>query len=176
MLIMFYWILNQLIEVNNYLLSGTLNTNQFITNPNVLSVKNYANGTNPNYLGVDWYDIEYPRQLKFNSDFILFDVSDDITNGLKVVKISNAALTSYEIYKIKPFFKKIDNYQIISGQVLFTDTVRIGDQYIVVAPSKIGKPVFYYKKQFVNLRSVSITGRLSGDNSSKVFTNCRQLC
>ena len=33
------------------LLSGTLNTNQFVTNPNVLSVKNYANGTNPNYLG-----------------------------------------------------------------------------------------------------------------------------
>ncbi len=30
-----------------------------------------------------------------------------------------------------------------------------GDQYIVVAPSKIGKPVFYYKKQFVNLRSLT---------------------
>ncbi len=32
--------------------------------------------------------------------------------------------------------------------------LRAGDQYIVVAPSKIGKPVFYYKKQFVNLRSI----------------------
>ncbi|MFZ1517809.1 MAG: C25 family cysteine peptidase [Ignavibacteriaceae bacterium] len=137
------------------LLNGTLNTNQFITNPNVLSVKNYANGTNPNYLGIDWYDIEYPRLLKFNSDFLLFKVSDDISSGLKIVKISNATLSSYEIYKVKPYYKKIDNYQVSANQVLFTDTVRAGDQYIVVAPSKIGKPVFYYKKQFVNLRSVS---------------------
>jgi len=137
------------------LLSGTLNTNQFITNPNVLSVKNYANGTNPNYLGIDWYDIEYPRLLKFSSDFLLFKVSDDISSGLKIVKISNATLTSYEIYKVKPYYKKIDNYQVSANQVLFTDTVRAGDEYIVVAPSKIGKPVFYYNKQFVNLRSVS---------------------
>ncbi len=137
------------------LLSGTLNTNQFVTNPNVISVKNYANGTNTNFLAIDWYDIEYPRQLKFNNDFILFNVTDDVSDGLKVVKIANATLTSYEIYKVKPYFKKIDNYQIILNQVLFTDTVRSGDQYIVVAPSKIGKPVFYYKKQFVNLRSVT---------------------
>ena len=80
------------------LLIGTLNTNQFITNPNVLTVKNYANGTNPNYLGIDWYDIEYPRTLKFANDSILFNVSEDITSGLKVVKITNATLPLYEIY------------------------------------------------------------------------------
>lgn len=137
------------------LLSGTLNTNQFVNNPNVLYVKNYANGTNPNYLGVDWYDIEYPRELKLTSDFILFNVSDDNTNGVKVVKISNSSLTSYEIYKVKPHFKKIENIQVVSNQVLFTDTVRVGDAYVVIAPSKIGKPVFYYKKQFVNLRSMT---------------------
>lgn len=137
------------------LLSGALNTNQFITNPNVLTVKNYANGTNPNYLGVDWYDIEYPRLIKLNNDFILFNVSDDVTDGIKVVKVANATLASYEIYKVKPFFKKIDNYQVITSQVLFTDTVHAGDAYVVAAPSKIDKPVFYYKKQFVNLRSVT---------------------
>lgn len=137
------------------LLTGTLNTNNFITNPNVITVKNYANGTNPNYLGIDWYDIEYPRILKFENDSILFNVSEDITSGLKVVKITNATLPFYEVYKVKPFFKKIDNYQVVANQFLFTDTVHAGDAYIVVAPSKISKPVFYYKKQFVNLRSIS---------------------
>ena len=137
------------------LLSGTLNTNQFVTNPNVLSVKNYANGTNPNYLGIDWYDIEYPRALKFADNFLLFKVSDDIEPGLKVVKIANATLPSYEIYKLKPFLKRIDSCQVVSNQVLFTDTIRVGDSYIIVAPAQIGKPVFYYKKQFVNLRSIS---------------------
>jgi hypothetical protein len=135
------------------LLNGSLNTNQFITNPNILSVKNYANGTNPNYLGVDWYDIEYPRELKLNSDFLLFKVSDDISDGVKVVKISNSTQTSYEIYKVKPHFKKIENFQVVSNLLLFTDTIKVGDVYVIVDPSKIGKPVFYYKKQFINLRS-----------------------
>ena len=149
------------------LLIGTLNTNQFITNPNVLTVKNYANGTNPNYLGIDWYDIEYPRTLKFANDSILFNVSEDITFGLKVVKITNATLPLYEIYKLKPFFKKIDNYQVTASEVLFTDTVHAGDTYIVVAPSKIGKPVFYYKKQFVNLRNVTTQADYLGITNPK---------
>ena len=80
---MFYLILSRLIGSKQLLLSGTLNTNQFGANPNVLSVKNYANGTNPNFLSIDWYDIEYPRQLKFNNDFILFNVSDDVSSRIK---------------------------------------------------------------------------------------------
>ncbi len=137
------------------LLHGTLNTNLFQTNPNILSVKNYPNSGTENAVVPDWYDIEYPRQLKLNSDFLLFNVSDDVSTGLKVVKIDNATSSAYEIYKVKPFLKKIDNYQIVLNKILFTDTIRAGDQYIVVAPSKIGKPVFYYKKQFVNLRSIT---------------------
>ncbi|MBK6915093.1 MAG: hypothetical protein IPH11_16035 [Ignavibacteriales bacterium] len=43
------------------ILSGSLNTNSFQTNPNVLNVKNYLNGTTVNFLAVDWYDVEYPH-------------------------------------------------------------------------------------------------------------------
>jgi len=135
------------------LLQGTLNTNLLTSNPNTISVKNIANGTSVNFLAVDWYDFEYPRKLKLNNDFILFNVSSDVINGFKVINVGNATTNNYEIYKVKPFFKKIDNYQIVLNQVLFTDTINAGDQYIVVAPSKIIKPVFYYKKQFMNLRS-----------------------
>lgn len=137
------------------LLSGNLNTNLFTVNPNKLYVKNYENGTNPNVVSIDWYEIEYPRYLKLDSDILLFTIYDDVSSGLKTVKIGDAANTDYEIYKVKPSFKKINDYQIISNQVLFTDTVSAGDQYIVVAASEIDKPVFYYKKQFVNLRSKS---------------------
>ncbi len=135
------------------LLSGTLNSNQFLNNPNVISAKNYSNGTNPNFLATDWYDIEYPRLLKLNNDFLLFKVDDNLIDGLKLFNIANATSASYEIYKVKPFFRKIDNYQIISNQLFFTDTVKSGDQYIIVSSTQIDKPVFYYKKQFVNLRS-----------------------
>jgi|WetSurMetagenome_2_1015567.scaffolds.fasta_scaffold06308_2 hypothetical protein len=137
------------------LLNGTLNTNQFITNPNILSAKNYANGTNPNYLGIDWYDIEYPRYLKLNNYSILFQVGEDIVSGLKTVKISDAANNAYEIYKVKPNIKKIESYDIIFNQLLFTDTVSAGDIYVVNASFNIDEPVYYYKKQFENLRSIT---------------------
>ncbi|HQJ46146.1 MAG TPA: C25 family cysteine peptidase, partial [Ignavibacteriaceae bacterium] len=138
---------------NQILLSGGINTNQFVANQNVLSVKNYANSSSVNVVVPDWYDIEYPRYLKLQNNFLLFTVPDDITNGLMTIKIQGAAAANYEIYKVKPYLKKIENYQIISNQLLFTDTVRIGDQYIVQTPNSIGDPVYYYKKQFVNLRS-----------------------
>lgn len=137
------------------LLSGTLNSNQFFNNPNVISVKNYSNGTNPNFLATDWYDIEYPRLLKLNNDFLLFKVDDNLTDGLKIFNIANATSISYEIYKVKPFLRKIDNYQIVSNQLFFTDTVKGGDQYIIASSTQIDRPVFYYKKQFVNLRSIT---------------------
>ncbi len=137
------------------ILSGSLNTNSFQTNPNVLNVKNYSNGTTVNFLTVDWYDVEYPRTLKLNNDQLLFELSDDVITGLKVVKIQNALSGNFEIYKVKPFLKKMENYQLISNQILFTDTVHSGDKYIIVSTSKTSKPVFYYKKQFVYLRSVN---------------------
>lgn len=127
------------------LLSGTINTNQFIANPNNLSVKNYPNSGSSNTVVPDWYDIEYPKYLKLNSNFLLFTVPDDITNGQKIVKIQNATTSNYEIYKVKPFLKKIENYQVISNQLVFTDTLNIGDQYVVSISSSIGDPVYYYK-------------------------------
>ena len=137
------------------ILSGSLNTNLFQTNPNVLNVKNYSNSTTVNFLAVDWYDVEYPRTLKLNDDQLLFTLTDDVTSGLKVVKIQNALSSSFEIYKVEPFLKKIENYLLTSNQILFTDTVHSGDKYIIVSTSKTSKPVFYYKKQFINLRSIS---------------------
>lgn len=138
------------------ILNGTLNTNFFHANPNTLTVKNYQNGTTVNFLAVDWYDIEYPRTLKLDGNILLFTLGEDITSGHKVVRIENAGASEYEIYKITPFFKRIENYQLISNQLVFTDTVNAGDKYIVQVTSSTKKPVFYYTKQFANLRTISL--------------------
>lgn len=137
------------------LLSGQLNTNQLSANPSVMTIKNHANSSSSNAVVPDWYDVEYPRYLKLDSDFLLFTVDDDVSSGLKTITVDNPASSTFEIYKVKPSFKKITGYQINSGKLLFTDTVNAGDRYIISEVSKIGKPVFYYKKQFVNLRSKS---------------------
>jgi hypothetical protein len=121
----------------------------------ILTVRNYSNGTNPNFLAVDWYEIEYPRKLKLNNNSLHFVIDDDVSSSIRTIKIENAALQQYEIYKVKPHVKEITNAQISNNIILFTDTVVAGDAYILAAPAETIKPVFYYKKQFTDLRSVT---------------------
>ncbi len=144
--------------VNRYqqvVLHGTLNSNKLITGNNQLYVQNYDNGTSPNYFAIDWYDIEYPSYLTMQNDSLYFRVSDDVIRQLRIIKISNVTDTNLIIYKVKPNFTRILNYVFSSNNLYFTDTVGAGDTYIVISPSKILKPVFYYQKQFVDLRNSS---------------------
>lgn len=152
---------NELIDsmvVNRYdqvLLNGSLSTNLLSESGNTLSVRNYSNGTNPNFLSIDWYEIEYARKIKLNNDVIHFTVDDDVINSVKVVKVENALSAQYDIYKIKPFYKKITNAQLADNVLTFTDTITAGDVYIISTPAKTTKPFLYYKKQFLNIRNVS---------------------
>ena len=143
---------------NQVLLSGDLNSNNLVNGNNQLSVQSYANGTNPNYLAIDWYEIEYPKQLKLINDSLLFKLDDSISSGLKVIKIGNATASEYLIYKTKPDYKKIETYQVSGGNITFADSILGGESYVVITPDKPLKPKFYGLKQFKNLRSSSIQG------------------
>lgn len=142
--------------VNRYqqvLLHGTVNSNNLLSGTNQLSVRNYDNGTSPNYLAIDWYDIEYPAYLTMQNDSLYFKVSDDVTRKVIVIQINNVSDTDLIIYKVKPGFIRKLNFIISSGKLFFTDTIGAGDTYEIISPSKIQRPVYYYKKQFVDLRN-----------------------
>ncbi len=142
--------------VNRYqqvLLHGTVNSNNLLSGTNQLSVRNYDNGTSPNYLAIDWYDIEYPAYLIMQNDSLYFKVSDDVTRKVRVIQINNVSDTDLIIYKVKPGFIRKLNFIILSGKLFFTDTIGAGDTYEIISPSKIQRPVYYYKKQFVDLRN-----------------------
>jgi len=144
--------------VNRYqqvVLHGTLNSNNLIAGNNQLYVRNYDNGTTPNYFAIDWYDIEYPSYLTMQNDSLYFKVSDDAARKFRIIKISNVTDTNLIVYKVKPNFTRIINCIFSAGNLFFTDTVGAGDTYIVISPSKILKPTFYYQKQFADLRSSS---------------------
>ncbi len=143
---------------NQVLLSGILNSNNLLNGNNQLTVQNYTNGTNPNYLAIDWYDIEYPRQLKLINDSLLFKLDDSISPGFKMIKIENANASEYLIYKTEPDFKKIEIYQVIGGNLTFADSVAGGESYIVIKKDHTLKPKFYGLKQFKNLRNSSMQG------------------
>ncbi|MFA6025184.1 MAG: C25 family cysteine peptidase [Ignavibacteriaceae bacterium] len=120
------------------------------------SVQNYDNGTSPNQIGVDWYDIEYPRQLKLINDSLLFKLDDSISPGFKMIKIENADASVYLIYKTEPDFKKIETYQVNGGNLIFADSVAGGESYVVIKKDRTLKPKFYGLKQFKNLRNSSM--------------------
>jgi hypothetical protein len=137
---------------NQVIMKGNISSNNLVTGINQLLLKIYANGTDPNYLALDWYEIEYPRYLNLNGDSLYFEFRDNFVNNVTAVRIGNAPSGSYELFKVKPFLKRITNLQMVNGSIVFTDTVNTNDAYVVLNSSGSLKPVFYYKKNFVNLR------------------------
>jgi hypothetical protein len=133
-------------------MKGSVSSNNLINGTNQLLLKIYANGTDPNYLALDWYEIEYPRNLNLTGGSLYFEFRDNFGNAVKAVHINVPAAETYEVFKVKPFLKKITNLQQIAGAIVFTDTVNTNDAYVVVNSSGTFKPVYYYKKNFVNMR------------------------
>ena len=146
------------ISVDRYkqlLLNGNFNSSILINGSNQIKLENIANGTDPNSLIVDWYELEYPSSLKLLNDSLKFKVPNDISFGLKWIKIENASSTEYRIYKVNPDIKLITNY-IISGSILFfADSIGPGDQYYLISTNNINSPSIKGIKNFINLRSIT---------------------
>jgi len=155
------------------LLQGRFQSNLLLVGSNKFSVQNYENGTSPNQIGVDWYEIEYPRQLKLINDSLLFKLDDSISPGLKVIKVGNANASQYLIYKINPDLKRIETYQVNNGILTFADSVLGGESYVVITPDKPLKPKFYGLKQFKNLRSPSMQGEYIAITHPKFWNNAQ---
>ncbi len=144
--------------VNRYgqvLLNGKLNSNNLISGSNTLTVHNVANGTNPNYFATDWYEIEYPRKLNLINDSLYFKIDDELQKKVRLIKIGNINSNDLVIYKVKPELKKVNLFYLIPPYLVFTDTIKGGDAYVIITPTKISKPVFYKYRQFANLRNAN---------------------
>lgn len=134
------------------LLSGTINASDLIDGNNKISVQNYANGTLPNFLAYDWYEIEYPRYNKLINDSLVITIPEGITNEIVQLEFSNANSSQYEIFKISGRKKKIDNYTVTAGILSFVDTVSSGEKYAVFTSPNLHSPKMEYLGNFRNLR------------------------
>ena len=137
------------------LLSGTINTSDLIEGNNKISVQNYANGTLPNFLAYDWYEIEYPRYNKLINDSLVITIPEGITNEIVQLEFSNANLSEYEIFKISGHQKKIENYSVSASILSFVDTVNGGEKYAVFASPNLHSPKMEYLGNFENLRVIN---------------------
>lgn len=144
------------ISINRYdqaLLKGKLNSNLLKQTNNVISVKNYNNGTSINTIAVDWYEYEYPRKLKLENDNLIFEIYNDVNNAVKTIKINNANNQEYIILKLYDRFKLISNYTLLNNNLIFADTIKANDKYIVISKNNFNTPKFISYKNFKNYRN-----------------------
>ncbi len=133
----------------------TFNSSILTNGNNTLSVKNYANGTSSNLLVTDWYEFEYPRLIRAYNDSLVFQIRDSINRSHRIIKIEDVAQNDFTLYKYRLNQKKIENLIRVGNTVFFSDTVGSGDIYMLLPASKIGRPEYLAKKNFVNLRNTS---------------------
>ena len=137
------------------LLKGIVNSNSLKNGANQLLVTNANNGTNPNFLALDWYEIEYPKQLIAQNDSLIFIIDETLDRKIRAVKVKNVSTSDVVLYKVKPTFKRIESFQLVNANLVFTDTIGGNDQYFLIPEIKIKAPKFLYKKKFSNLRDNS---------------------
>jgi hypothetical protein len=135
------------------LLSGTIDASNLINGNNKISVQNYANGTLPNFLAYDWYEIEYPCYNKLINDSLIITIPEGISNEVRRLEFSNASSSEYEIFKVTGNQKKIENYSISSGVLTFIDTVNSGEKYVIYAAARTSEPKMEYLGKFSNIRA-----------------------
>ncbi|MGE5399922.1 MAG: C25 family cysteine peptidase [Ignavibacteriales bacterium] len=146
----------QVVNLNERVcLGGVFNSGMLSNGQNSFSVINYPNGSSPNYFAYDWYEVEYPRQLKAINDSLIFGIRDSVSKALRIIKIDNVSSSDIILYKVKPFVKRITDFSYSGKSVSFTDTVGAGSVYVITVPDKVLHPKYMVRKQFVYLRSPS---------------------
>lgn len=146
---------NSINRFEQVVLHGKVNSSGLINGTNQIRMQNLSNGSSPNSLILDWYEAEYPRYLNLISDSLYFKIADDVSSGVKLIKIGNATQNSYRIYKINPQLRVINNYSVNASNLYFVDSVSPGDKYYIISDVRSVSPKFYYVKNFLNLRTVN---------------------
>jgi hypothetical protein len=141
-----------------FVLGGVFPSDSLKAGKNTLIVRNYDNGTFPNNLLFDWYEVEYPRTIKATNDTLYFEIRDSSVSVQKRnVKISNVSsgVSNLLLYRIKPSGAIISNFVKSGSDVIFSDSMGVGYAYYLCTPTNVKKPDYLRKKQFANLRNSS---------------------
>jgi len=140
--------------------NSSLNSNLLVNGNNTIRIFGIPTSASFHQSLLDWIDIEYFRMNKAVNDSLLVIIPDSVTYGLRVIKVEDITSehSNLLVYKLKPEIKRIENFSLSSGTskiLTFTDTACGGDRYLIIKSDFIRKPVFRYKKYFVNLTDPS---------------------
>jgi hypothetical protein len=156
------------------------NSNILQNGDNEIYIHNISTGISPNTFLLDWFDIEYRRNIsakydnpKYQNDSLTFSVSDPIERGIKAIKISGITDQDLILYKIKPAIKKYSDFHFsndLNYNMIFSDTLNTGDTFILLKEDLVKSPIFLYKKKFNDIKN-NPTGSDYIIISNKVLNN-----
>jgi hypothetical protein len=117
-------------------------------------------GNSVNTVIKDWTELEYPRYIKTITDSILFGYQSIVTPNRSLVIVTGLTSNAVSLYRhnrTTGSITKITNYVRSNDTLRFVDSVSNNTYYYLLRESKIAAPIFFYKKQFANLRQSSNT-------------------
>lgn len=141
-----------------FIMGGQFPSDSLRVGKNTIIVRNYNNGTFPNHMLFDWYEVEYPRTIKATNDTLYFAIRDSsVAVQKRNVKIANvtSGTSNLVLYRIKPSIARITNFVKSGSDVVFVDSMGVGYAYYLCTPSNIKSPEYLQKKKFANLRNSS---------------------
>jgi hypothetical protein len=135
---------------------AVFNSNLLVNGNNTLYSTFFPTSASLNSVEYDWYEVEYPRYLKAINDSLKFIINDQQGKYLRLFKITNLNAQNIILYKYDQEIKKITNYTFSGNELYFADSVSSGDKYYLINESKIGSPIYFYKKNFTDIASSGI--------------------
>ncbi len=145
-------------KYQNKTLQANFTSTSLINGNNTVDIHSFATASSINSVHRDWYELEYPRYLHTTTDSLSFAYNNLSVPLHAVVAVSGLSSNSITLYKFKladSSVSKIANYVRSNDTLRFADTLRNGNYYFLLRESKAPAPIFFYKKQFVNLRNSS---------------------
>lgn len=133
------------------------NSNQLIEGNNTYTVFGLPSAASFHRSLIDWVEIEYYRQNKSINDSLTIIIPDSVLYDFRNIRVSNLSTPDslLIIYKVGSDSKIITGFNYVGGVLVFSDSVRGGDKYIISKQGYSLSPSFRYSRGFKNLRDLS---------------------
>lgn len=136
---------------------SSFNSNQLLEGSNTYRLFGLPTAASFHRSLVDWVDIEYLQENKADNDSIVIIIADSVSFDFRNIRIKNINTPDslIVIYKIGGESKKIINFTHTNDILIFSDSLKTGDKYIVTKQGNLLTPSFKYSGGFANLRDIT---------------------
>lgn len=157
------------------LLHAEINSIQLKEGDNTFKIKSLPTNGSINVIAIDWVELEYPRKLKCFNDTLKFSFTN--VSGAKnyQIKIENIPGQEFSLWKYGNSNRKFE-VDPVGSDIIFSDTIKANDSFIISGNNRIRKPKFYYAKKFTSLKSEENSGEYIIITNKKFMKLARDYC